>query len=117
MVLFCCDYKSRATTTPCYFYKKALESETSHPDGEEIKKLAEALHIPIEELLPDVMMLKIVQQNQDQSHSNKQHVHSPGQHSLVDELLSTQKDLIEYLKYRLAILEAENARLRQNLPN
>jgi hypothetical protein len=25
MVLFCRDYKSRATTTPCYFYKKALD--------------------------------------------------------------------------------------------
>ena len=26
MILFCSDYKSRATTTPCYFYKKALYS-------------------------------------------------------------------------------------------
>ena len=27
MILFCSDYKSRATTTPCYFYKKALIGE------------------------------------------------------------------------------------------
>ncbi len=27
MILFCSDYKSRATTAPCYFYKKALHQQ------------------------------------------------------------------------------------------
>ena len=29
MILFCGDYKSRATTTPCYFHKKALKNQVN----------------------------------------------------------------------------------------
>jgi transcriptional regulator with XRE-family HTH domain len=89
------------------------ESESSHPDGEEIKKLADALNVPMEELLPEVTHLKVVQQNRDQSHSNNQHISPQVRNALADELLATQRDLIEQLKARIAALEAENARYRQ----
>ncbi len=89
------------------------ESEASHPDCEEIKKIAQKLDVPLEDLLADdTRVLKVIQQNQDHSHTNHQHIHPAGQTPLIEQLLAAKDDLIAQLKAHVSTLEAENARLR-----
>ncbi|SOD92629.1 helix-turn-helix domain-containing protein [Spirosoma fluviale] len=88
------------------------ESESSSPDGDEIKKLAEVLDVPISELFTEVVSVKVIQQNRDNSHSNNQHIHPSTQLAFHDELLSIQKELIQVQKARIISLEEEIERLR-----
>lgn len=88
------------------------ESESTGPDSEEIKKLAEAHDIPVSELFTETVTLKVIQQNRDSSHSNSQHVHRFNQFATYEDFLSIQKELIQMQKARIVNLEEENERLR-----
>lgn len=88
------------------------ESEFSGPNGEEIEKLADAFEIPVSDLFEHSVLLKVIQKNKDNSHSNNQHIHPVPQSVVYEELISAQKELIQMQKDRIRFLELENERLR-----
>ncbi|GAB3972738.1 hypothetical protein GCM10028806_25260 [Spirosoma terrae] len=80
------------------------ESEASFPDAEAIKKLAEIFAIPLYKLL----------NVSEEPHTPTESSLST-QHIAYEELISTQRELIQNLKTQITILREENERLKSQL--
>jgi transcriptional regulator with XRE-family HTH domain len=83
------------------------ESEFRHPDCEELKRLAQTLGVPMDELLRDHRP-----PTETRPCTDYQHGPSVVNHQWMEELIATQKEYIELLKTRIKELDLENSCLR-----